>query len=326
MKALLCRELGAIDALRVEEVASPRPAAGQVLIDVKAAAANFPDVLMVEGKYQFKPPMPFAPGCEVAGNVIEVGSGVTHVKAGDAVLAIVPHGGFAEEAVADESRVVVLPAGVDLEIAAAFMFTYATSYHALRDRAALSPGETLLVLGAAGGVGLAAVELGRKMGARVIAAASSEAKLEACRSRGAAETINYASEDLRQRVKELTQGRGVDVVLDPVGGPYTEPALRSLAWRGRLLVVGFANGEIPRIPLNLALLKGCAILGVFWGDFTRREPEAHAANTRQLVQWMAAGELEPLICERLPLAQGVEALRLVKERRVRGKVLVLPER
>lgn len=325
MKALLCRELGSIEALRVEELASPQPGAGQVLIDVKAAAANFPDVLMVEGKYQFRPPMPFAPGCEVAGRVIEVGAGVTRVKPGDAALAIVGHGGFAEEAVADEDRVVPLPAGADLETAAAFMFTYATSYHALHDRAALAPGETLLVLGAAGGVGLAAVDLGRKLGARVIAAASSEQKLEACRSRGAAETINYATEDLRERVKALTGGRGVDVVLDPVGGPYTEPALRSLAWRGRLLVVGFAAGEIPRIPLNLALLKGCAIVGVFWGDFTRREPEAHAANTRRLVEWMAAGELEPLICERLPLARGVEALRLVKERRVRGKVVLLPE-
>jgi NADPH:quinone reductase len=325
MKALLCGKLGALDTLSVEEVASPKPGPGHVLIDVKAAAANFPDVLMVEGKYQFKPPMPFAPGCELAGIVTEVGEGVTHVKPGDCVLAIVPHGGFAEEALADAARVVLLPPGVDLEVAASFMFTYATSYHALKDRAALAAGETLLVLGAAGGVGLAAVELGRKMGARVIAAASTDDKLEACRSRGAAATINYATEDLRERVKEITQGRGVDVVLDPVGGPYTEPALRSLAWRGRLLVVGFANGEIPRIPLNLALLKGCSIVGVFWGDFTRREPEAHHANTRQLVEWIGSGELKPLISERLPLARGVEALRAVKERRVKGKVLVLPE-
>jgi len=323
MRALLCRELGAIDALRVEELASPRPAAGQVLIDVKAAAANFPDVLMVEGRYQFKPPMPFAPGCEVAGKVVEVGAGVTHVKAGDAVLAIVPHGGFAEEAVADESRVVLLPAGANLEIAAAFMFTYATSYHALRDRAALSPGETLLVLGAAGGVGLAAVELGRKMGARVIAAASSEEKLEACRSRGAAETINYATEDLRERVKELTQGRGVDVVLDPVGGPYTEPALRSLAWRGRLLVVGFANGEIPRIPLNLALLKGCAIVGVFWGEFVRREPQANAQALAVLARWYAQGLVKPVIDQRLPMRALKQAYARMGTRQVRGKLLLV---
>ncbi|MEO7742209.1 MAG: NADPH:quinone oxidoreductase family protein [Usitatibacter sp.] len=325
MKALMCTELGALEALAVQEFASLKAGPGQVVIDVKAAAANFPDVLMVEGKYQFKPPMPFAPGCELAGLVREVGGGVTHVKVGDPVIAIVMHGAFAEEALADAARVIPLPAGLDFETAASFMFTYSTSYHALKDRGHLMPGETLLVLGAAGGVGIAAVELGKKMGAKVIAAASTDEKLAACVSRGADATINYATEDLRERIKVLTEGRGADVIYDPVGGAYTEPALRGIAWRGRFLVVGFANGEIPRIPLNLALLKGCSIVGVFWGDFTRKEPEAHKANTRQLVEWVASGELRPLISGRFPLARGAEALRAVKDRKVTGKVLVLPE-
>lgn len=325
MKALMCSELGPLDALAVRELAPLKAGPKQVVIDVKAAAANFPDVLMVEGKYQFKPPLPFAPGCELAGLVKEVGEGVTHVKVGDPVIAIVMHGAFAEEALADAARVIPLPTGLDLETAASFMFTYSTSYHALKDRGELAPGETLLVLGAAGGVGIAAVELGKKMGAKVIAAASTDEKLAACVSRGADATINYATEDLRERIKVLTEGRGADVIYDPVGGAYTEPALRGIAWRGRFLVVGFANGEIPRIPLNLALLKGCSIVGVFWGDFTRKEPEVHKANTRQLVEWVASGELKPLISGRFPLARGTEALRAVKDRKVMGKVLVLPE-
>ena len=325
MKALMCSTLGPLDSLAVQELAPLKAGPKQVVIDVKAAAANFPDVLMVEGKYQFKPPMPFAPGCELAGLVKEVGEGVTHVKVGDPVIAIVMHGAFAEETLADASRVIPLPPGLDLETAASFMFTYSTSYHALKDRGQLAPGETLLVLGAAGGVGIAAVELGKKMGAKVIAAASTDEKLAACVSRGADATINYATEDLKERIKVLTEGRGADVIYDPVGGAYTEPALRGIAWRGRLLVVGFANGDIPRIPLNLALLKGCSIVGVFWGDFTRKEPEAHKANTRQLVEWVASGELRPLISGRFPLARGIEALRAVKDRKVTGKVLVLPE-
>jgi NADPH2:quinone reductase len=324
MKALLCRSLSGLDDLGMEEVANLEPGPRQVLIAVKAAAANFPDVLMTEGKYQFKPPVPFAPGCELSGIVKSVGREVSHLKVGDAVLAIVPHGAFAEEALADAFRVVPLPPGTDFEAAAAFLFTYGTSHHALKDRAQLAAGETLLVLGAAGGVGLAAVELGKKAGARVIAAASSEEKLEACRSRGADATINYGTEDLRERIKALTEGRGVDVVYDPVGGAYTEPALRSMAWRGRYLVVGFANGEIPKIPLNLALLKGCAIVGVFWGDFTRKEAELNRRNTAELLSWLAKGELRPYIGARYPLARGAEALREVKERRARGKVLVLP--
>jgi NADPH2:quinone reductase len=280
---------------------------------------------MVQGKYQFKPPLPFAPGCELAGIVKAVGEGVTHVKPGDRALALVMHGGFAEEAVADASGVVPLPDSVDFATAASFMFTYGTSYHALKDRAALLAGETLLVLGAAGGVGLAAVELGKLMGARVIAAASTDDKLEVCRSRGADATINYSSEDLRERLKALTEGRGVDVVYDPVGGEYSEMALRSMAWRGRFLVVGFANGEIPKIPLNLALLKGCSIVGVFWGNFTTKEPKANAANIRELIGWIAAGKLKPFVSERYPLARGVEALQAMQNRRVKGKVVIVPE-
>jgi NADPH2:quinone reductase len=325
VRALVCRALGPVESLAVGEMASPVPSRGQVVLDVKAAGVNFPDVLMVQGKYQFKPPLPFAPGCELAGIVTAVGEGVTHVKPGDRALAMVMHGGFAEEALADAPGVVPLPDSVDFTTAASFMFTYGTSYHALKDRAALQPGETLLVLGAAGGVGLAAVELGKLMGATVIAAASSEEKLAVCRSRGADATINYSSEDLRERLKELTQGRGADVVYDPVGGAYSELALRGIAWRGRFLVVGFANGEIPRIPLNLALLKGCSIVGVFWGNFTTKEPEANAANIRELVGWIAAGQLRPFVSERYPLARGVEALQAMQNRRVKGKVVILPE-
>jgi NADPH2:quinone reductase len=324
MKALLCRALGPVESLAVGDIDSPPPSRGQVLIAVEAAGVNFPDVLMAQGKYQFKPPLPFAPGCELAGIVKAVGEGVTHVKPGDRVLALVMHGAFAEEALADASGVVPIPDRVDFATAASFMFTYGTSYHALQDRAALQPGETLLVLGAAGGVGLAAVELGKLMGARVIAAASTEDKLEACRSRGADETINYSSEDLRERIRALTDGHGVDVVYDPVGGDYSEPALRSMAWKGRFLVVGFANGEIPRIPLNLALLKGCSIVGVFWGSFTTKEPKANAGNVRRLVEWIAAGKLKPLVSARYPLDRAVEALKAMQERRVKGKVVILP--
>ena len=323
MKALLCRELGTRE-LGIADVPTPEPGERQVRIAVEAAAANFPDVLMLEGKYQFKPPMPFAPGCELAGIVRAVGPGVDGLRPGQRVLAVVPHGAFAEEALADVARVVPIPDAVTFESAAAFMFTYGTSYHALKDRAALAPGETLLVLGAAGGVGLAAVELGKQMGARVIAAASTATKLEACRAHGADETIEYTREDLRERLKTITGGRGVDVVYDPVGGPYTEPAFRSLAWRGRLLVVGFADGEIPKLPLNLALLKGASVVGVFWGDFTRREPEANRANMARLVEWLANGKLRPHIGARYPLAEGGQAIADVRERRAVGKVLVLP--
>ena len=324
MRALVCKVLGHDTPLAIEEVSLPQPSAGQVRVDVKAAAVNFPDALMLEGKYQFKPPMPFTPGCELAGTVSAVGADVKHVKAGDRVLAVVPHGAFAEQALCDGARVVPIPDAVPFESAAAFMFTYGTSYHALKDRGQLAKGETLLVLGAGGGVGLAAVELGKVLGAKVIAAASTDAKLAACREHGADETIDYTREDLRERVKALTEGKGVDVVYDPVGGAFAEPAFRSLAWNGRHLVVGFANGDIPKLPMNLPLLKGASLVGVFWGDFTRREAALNRANMAELVAWLAEGRLKPHIGARYPLERGAEAIAQVRDRHAIGKVLVLP--
>ena len=324
MKALVCRTLTGIDDLRVEEVPSPQPGPNEVLVDVAAAGVNFPDALLVEGKYQFKAEPPFAPGFELAGTVAAAGEGVKHLKAGDHVLAIVSHGAFAEQCVVPARAALQLPHGTDLGLAAATLFTYATSYHALKDRAALAAGETLLVLGAAGGVGLAAVELGKMMGARVIAAASSPEKLAVCRELGADEAIEYTKEDLREAVKRLTAGRGVDVVYDPVGGAYSEPAFRSLAWAGRHLVVGFTAGEIPKLPLNLALLKGASLVGVFLGGLLEKNPQLARENARQLVEWLAAGAIRPHVSGRYPLERGVEAIREVAERRVKGKVLIVP--
>jgi NADPH2:quinone reductase len=308
----------------VEDGPDPQPGAGEVVVDVAAAGVNCPDVLLVQGKYQFKAPLPFAPGFELAGTVRAVGEGVTSLEAGDAVAAIVSHGAFAQQARVAVERATKLPAGTDLEVAAATLFTYGTSLHALRDRASLRAGETLLVLGAAGGVGLAAVELGKVMGARVIAAASSPEKLAVCREMGASETIDYSKADLRERLKAITGGKGVDVVCDPVGGAYTEAAFRSLAWKGRLLVIGFTSGEIPKIPMNLPLLKGASIVGVFLGGFTQAEPAAAAANATQLVGWAADGTIKPYVSARYPLDRGVDALREVAERRVKGKVLIVP--
>ena len=300
MKAVLCKQYGPPDTLTFEELPSPRAGAGEVVVAVKAASVNFPDVLIIQNKYQFKPPLPFSPGSELAGVVKEVGSGVTGFKAGDKVIAFTTYGAFAEEVKTEASRLLPLPEGMDFASGAAFLLTYGTSDHALRDRGALKAGETLLVLGAAGGVGLAAIEIGKALGARVIACASSEEKLAVCRSHGADAGIDYANEDLRERIKALTDGRGVDVVYDAVGGPYTEPAFRSLAWRGRLLVVGFAAGEIPKLPLNLALLKGASVVGVFWGDFTRREPREFAASVRQLGAWFGEGKLRPHVSQTFP--------------------------
>jgi NADPH2:quinone reductase len=325
MKAVICRQFGPTGTLLVEEVPSPVPGPGQVVIDIKAAGANFPDALIVQGKYQLKPPLPFSPGFEAAGVAKLAGEGVRHVKAGDAVVALMPWGAFAEEALVDAANVMPLPAGVDMAAAAALVFAHGTSLHALKDCAHLKAGETLLVLGASGGVGLAAVELGKLLGARVIAAASTDAKLAVCREYGAESTINYATESLKDRVRELTQGRGADVIYDPVGGDYSETALRTIARKGRFLVIGFANGEIPRIPLNLPLLKECAIVGVFWGEFMKREPEANAANLRQLFAWFAAGELKPHIHARYPLSRVREALDALQRREVSGKVVILPE-
>jgi NADPH2:quinone reductase len=322
MKALICSELGALDGLRPGDIDEPTLAPGKVLVEVRAAAVNFPDVLMVKGLYQYKPPLPFVPGCELAGVVKAVGEGVSHVKPGDAVIAIVAHGAFAEVALADAARVLPLGPPPDFEAAAAFMFTYGTSYHALKDRAALAQGETVLVLGAGGGVGLAAVDLAKTMGARVIAAASSPQKLEACRARGADEAIDYSREDLRERVKALTGGRGVDVVYDPVGGALSEPALRSMAWRGRFLVVGFAAGEIPKIPLNLALMKGCDIVGVFWGTWTQKNPAAFAASIDDLLKLYAEGKIKPHVSAHFPLAKGANAIAHLGGRHAMGKVVI----
>ena len=325
MKAVMCKEFGPPESLVLEDVASPVAGKGEVVVDVKAASVNFPDVLIIQNKYQFKPPLPFAPGSEVAGLVKEIGAGVSHVKVGDPVVALLGHGAFAEEALVPADKVMPLPAGVDFATAAAMGLTYATSHHALIDRGQLKAGETLLVLGAAGGVGVSAIEIGKIVGARVIAAASSNEKLAVCKQHGADDLINYGTDDLRERIKELTGGKGVDVVYDPVGGAYSEAALRSTAWRGRFLVVGFANGEIPKIPLNLTLLKGCAIVGVFWGDFARREPQANVKLMTELFKWLAEGRIKPHISARYPLARTVDALNAMASRKVTGKLVIMTE-
>jgi NADPH2:quinone reductase len=322
MQALVCRQFGPPESLVLEEVPSPRAGAGEVVVSIKAASVNFPDVLIIQNKYQFKPPLPFSPGSELAGVVKEVGPGVTQVKPGDKVIAFTTFGAFAEEVKTEAARLLPLPEGMSFEEGASFILTYGTTDHALRDRAQMEAGETLLVLGAAGGVGVAAIEIGKAMGARVIACASSDEKLAVCRQHGADEAINYATEDLRERIKALTGGKGVDVVYDAVGGPYTEPAFRSIAWRGRHLVIGFAAGDIPKLPLNLALLKGAAVVGVFWGDFTRREPQAFAESARQLARWYREGRLKPHVSATFPLARAAEAMNLLASRKAKGKVVI----
>jgi NADPH2:quinone reductase len=322
MKALLCKQFGPPETLVLEDLPSPSAGAGEVVISIKAASVNFPDVLIIQNKYQFKPPLPFSPGSELAGVVKEVGAGVSNVKPGDQVIAFTAFGAFAEEVKTEAVRLLPLPGGMSFEEGASFILTYGTTDHALRDRGQLKEGETLLVLGAAGGVGVAAIEIGKALGARIIACASSADKLAVCRQHGADECINYATEDLRERIKALTGGRGADVVYDPVGGPYSEPAFRSIAWRGRLLVVGFAAGEIPRLPLNLALLKGASVVGVFWGDFARREPKQFAASVRQLGSWFREGRLRPHVSRTFPLEQAGEALKLLAARQVKGKIVL----
>ncbi len=325
MKALLCSAYGPPNTLTVQDVPSPKPGPGQVVVDVKAAALNFPDALMVQGLYQVKPPLPFSPGAEVAGLIKEVGDGVAGLKAGDRVIGFPGTGGFAEECTVAAEKIMPLPADMDFASGAALVLTYGTSLHALLDCGRLQPGETLLVLGAAGGVGAAAIEIGKAMGARVIAAASSEDKLALCRQLGADETINYATEDLRKRTLALTGEKGVDLVYDPVGGSYTESALRAMAWHGRLLIVGFAAGEIPKIPLNLALLKERSLVGVYWGDAVRHDPRGHARNMAQLIAWFAAGKIKPPVSEQLPLAAAPDAIARLLARQVKGKVVILPE-
>lgn len=323
MRTIRCNQYGPPDSLTLEDSPDLVPGPGQVVIDVKAAAVNFPDVLIIENKYQMKPPLPFTPGAELAGVVRAAGEGVK-LAPGMRVVAYVGTGAFAEQALADASACVALPEGADFATAAAFTLAYGTSHHAVVDRAALRAGETMLVLGAAGGVGLAAVEIGKVLGARVIAAASSEEKLEVCRRFGADATINYSTEDLRERIKALTDGNGPDVIYDPVGGEYAEPAFRSIGWRGRYLVVGFANGEIPRLPLNLALLKGADLVGVFWGDFARREPQRNAAAFAQMMGWIGEGKLKPYVSKRYRLADTAQALKDMASRKVTGKIVIEP--
>lgn len=315
MKAVLCRAWGGPESLVVADVPPPRAGAGEAVVAVKAAGVNFPDVLMIQGKYQIRPPLPFTPGVELAGIVTEIGSAVAGLRVGDAVVANVAFGAFAEACAVPAGRLVALPRGVDFAAAAGFTVAYGTAWHALTDRARIAPGETLLVLGAAGGVGLAAVELGAALGARVIAAASSDEKLAVCRARGAAATINYSAQDLRERLKALVGEAGVDVVFDPVGGRLSEPALRSVGWRGRYLVIGFAGGEIPRLPANVPLLKGSAIVGVYWGAWLQQEPEASRRAMDELFGWLADGRLKPHVSARYPLAQ----------RTATGKIVIEPE-
>jgi NADPH2:quinone reductase len=325
VKALVCREFGPIENLRVEEIDTPRPGPGQVLVDVKASSLNFPDALMVQGLYQVKPPLPFSPGHEIAGVVAKLGDGVLGVAAGDAVIGTPGVGGFAEQCLVARERLTPLPAGMDFATASAFVLTYCTTLHALEDCGRLRSGESLLVLGAAGGVGTAAIEIGKALGARVIAAASSEEKLALCRGLGADDTIDYVREDLRKRALELTSGKGVDVVYDPVGGALTESALRASAWGGRLLVIGFASGEIPAIRLNLALLKERSIVGVYWGEWTRQDPAGQKRNVERLAELYAAGKVKPSVSERIRLAEVPAALLRMQQRKVKGKIVVVPE-
>ena len=322
MRAVLCKAFGPPESLVLEEVDDPVPGDGQVVIDIHACAVNFPDVLIIQDMYQFKPPLPFSPGAEVAGVVSSVGPGVTDLKVGDRVLSNPGWGGLAEKVAVNAGQAMPISDDIDFEHASAFMYAYGTSHYALKDRGHLQPGESLVVLGAAGGVGLAAVELGAQMGANVIAAASTEDKLELCREYGAAMTINYATEDLKTRIRELTGGAGADVVYDAVGGQYSEPALRAMAWEGRFLVIGFAAGGIPKIPLNLALLKSCDIVGVFWGAFVARDRARNRENIDELMQWWRDGKLRPHVSSLYPLDKSADAIRELADRRAKGKVVV----
>jgi NADPH2:quinone reductase len=314
MKAVTCEEFGLPEVLRIGELPDPKPFKNQVLIQVDLCGVSYPDLLIIQNKYQFKPDLPFSPGGEVVGKIIELGNPIDNLKIGDRVLALCRWGGFSEKVAVDIDRVFVLPDGISSEMAASSLYCSSTSFYALKDRAQLKAGETLLVLGASGGIGLAAVELAKAMGAKVIAAASSDEKLALCKSKGADETINYESEDLKNRIKELTNGTGVDVVLDPVGGKYTDSALRGIAWGGRFLIVGFANGEIPKIPMNLPLLKGCSIVGVFWSTFSKVEPEQNRENMNQLYQWILEEKITGPNIEEYKLENAKNALLALQDR------------
>ncbi|MEH6671802.1 NADPH:quinone oxidoreductase family protein [Halopseudomonas sp.] len=322
MKAVLCKEFGPASSLVLEETTDPVAKANEVVLDIHAAGVNFPDTLIIEGKYQIKPPFPFSPGGEAAGVIASVGDKVSHLKPGDRVMGLTGYGSFAEKIAVDASRILPIPKNMDFVTAAGFSMTYGTSMHALKQRADLKPGETLLVLGASGGVGLAAVEIGKAMGARVIAAASSAEKLEVARAAGADELINYTEVSLKDAVKELTKGQGADVIYDPVGGDLFDQAVRSINWKGRLLVVGFASGRIPEFPVNLALLKGSSIVGVFWGAFAAREPQTNRENFEELFAWFSEGKLKPLVSEKFRLDQYEDALNILTSRKAVGKVVV----
>jgi len=323
MNAWLCENPVGVDALQWKELPTPQPKAGEVLVEIKAASLNFPDLLIVQNKYQHKPPLPFVPGSEYAGVVQAVGEGVTQLKVGQNVACLSGTGGFGTHTLAPAALCMPLPPGFPHVDAAAFIMTYATSHHALVDRAQLKPGETVLVLGAAGGVGTAAIQIAKALGARVIAAASSDDKCGLCRSIGADATINYSQGNLREAIKAATDGKGPDVVYDPVGGEFAEPVFRSIAWRGRYLVVGFASGPIPSLPLNLPLLKGASIVGVFWGDFARREPKANAAMMAELAQWYEQGKVKPVIDRTLPMSDLKAAYARMGSREVRGKLVLV---
>ena len=324
MKAIVCNDWGPPDSLELQDLPDIQPAAGEVVVDVRAAGVNFPDVLTVQGKYQHRPELPFTPGNEFAGTVRAVGEGVNGFRPGDRVIGFTRVGAFAEQVSAPAEVLMPMPPGMDFDTAAAITLTYGTSHHAVVDRAQLKAGETMLVLGAAGGVGLAAIEIGKALGARVIAAASSAEKLAVCREHGADVLIDYTKEDLREALTAATGGKGPDVIYDPVGGPWSEPALRSIAWRGRHLVVGFAAGEIPKLPWNLMLLKGASVVGVFWGEFAKREPKANLAAMREMLGWMAEGKLRPLVSKRYALADTAQALNDMAARKVTGKVVIVP--
>jgi NADPH2:quinone reductase len=323
MHAWLCENPIGVDALTWKELPTPTPAAGQVLLKIEAASLNFPDLLIVQNKYQMKPELPFVPGSEYAGVVEAVGEGVTHLKVGQSVACLSGTGGFGTHTLASAKLCMPLPAGFAAVDAAAFIMTYATSHHALVDRAALKAGETVLVLGAAGGVGTAAIQIAKAMGAKVIAAASTDEKCALCKTLGADATINYSTENLREALKTLTEGKGPDVIYDPVGGEFAEPAFRSIAWRGRYLVVGFAGGPIPTLPLNLPLLKGASLVGVFWGDFARREPQANAAMMAELAQWYGQGKIKPVIDRTMPMADLKAAYAHMGSRGVKGKLVMV---
>jgi NADPH2:quinone reductase len=323
MQAWLCENPIGVDALTWKELPTPQPKAGEVLIEIRAASLNFPDLLIVQNKYQIKPPLPFVPGSEYAGVVQAVGEGVKHLQVGQNVACLSGTGGFGTHTLAPAALCMPLPAGFSHVDAAAFIMIYATSWHALMDRAQLKAGETVLVLGAAGGVGTAAIQIAKAAGARVIAAASTDEKCAICTSIGADATINYASKNLRDEIKRLTDGKGPDVIYDPVGGDYAEPAFRSIGWRGRYLVVGFASGSIPSLPLNLTLLKGASIVGVFWGDFAKREPKANAAMMAELANWYAQGKIKPVIDRTMPMAELKAAYAYMGSRGVMGKLVMV---